>query len=351
MLAIVAAALLAGGAKAQLLLEQKLCLANGQPVSGDKTGLDLRPCPQPSTAAAVPAKDLLFQPEPDAPPGNRSTLYWGYEMNLGGSRLIAYRAVEGNPAEAECVPNGPHVPPESNGRGVAFDPLDGNLWISRVDLMFVGDSRIHKVKPPNVTPLVCPEVDSLLVHYPSGAPPEQKAYGALDTDQGSKHIWATGWDPVEVNDQLRNYFYLVNRNNGLILKSCWLPAKGIFQGNDSLAYARLDGLPGSGQYLITDDGAFTSNDPLLVLDTTDCKNGQEITPVFQFPKARGMTGIDFEWMGLLYVNIYQVFNAGNQPFTGDQFLGPTNTAYTNDIAVCGYRAKFGGGGNDACPYP
>ena len=279
-------------------------------------------------------------------------MYWGYEMNAAGARLTAYRAVPGNPEEAECVPFGPHIPATSNGLGVAFDPLDGNLWISRLTV-FLGDARIHKVTPPNVTPGVCPEVDSLLVHYPNGAPPEQKAFGALDTDQGSKHIWATGWDAVNIEGGLRNYFYLVNRNNGLILHSCWMPSTDIFQGNDSLAYARLEGLPGSGQYLITDNGAFTGTDPLLVLDTTDCKNGKQIFPVAVFPKTQGMTGIDFEWMGLLYVNINTVRNAGNQPFADPHtFLGPTQPAYTNDIAVCGYRAKFGGGaGNDACPYP
>ena len=350
-LAIASSALIAGAARAQLAVNAPLCTADGQPVLGDPTGLDVNPCPQPRAVTPVVGADAAVASAGEAPSGKRSTLYWGYEMNLVESRLIAYRAVEGNPQQADCVPSGPHIPPTSNGRGVAFDPLDGNLWITRVDGMFVGDARIHKVAPPNVTPGTCPELDSLLVHYPNGAPPEQRAYGALDTDQASKHIWATGWDPVTVSGQLRNYFYLVNRNNGQILHSCWMPATDIFQGNDSLAYARLDGLPGSGQYLLTDNGAFTGTDPILVLDTVDCKNGQEITPIWQFPKTQGMTGIDFEWMGLLYVNVYNVRNAGNQPFAEPHVvLGPTYTAYTNDIAVCGYRAKFGGDGNDACPY-
>jgi hypothetical protein len=54
------------------------------------------------------------------------------------------------------------------------------------------------------------------------------------------------------------------------------------------------------------------------------------------------------------VNINNVRNVGNQPFSDAQtmLIGPTYTAYTNDIAVCGYRAKFGGdSGNDSCPYP
>lgn len=352
LLCTLAATASGGAARAQLAVDVPLCLANGQRVTGNAAGLDVRPCPRVASSGEAEAEDEQVEDDDSEHAGRpNSTLYWGYEMSFGASRLIAYRAIPGNPQEAQCVPDGPHVPVTSNGRGLAFDPLDGNLWISRVDLAFVGDARIHKVTPPNVTPGICPELESLLVHYRGGVPPEQKAFGALDTDQASKHIWATGWDPVLIDGQLRNYFYLVNRNNGLILHSCWMPASGLFQGNDSLAYARLQGLPGSGQYLITDNGAFNGTDPLLVLDTTQCKNGKQITPVYQFPKAQGMTGIDFEWMGLLYVNIFQVRNAGNQPFAEPhQFLGPTGTAYTNDIAVCGYRAKFGGDGNDGCPY-
>jgi hypothetical protein len=340
--------------RAQGIQGGRLCLANGAVVDGSPLGLSVQPCPEPAVTAAANAPDSFLEPVLAQPlAGNsNSTVYWGYEANIAAaSRLIAYRAVVGNPSFAECVPTGPHIPVTSNGRGVAFDPLDANLWISRLTV-FTGDARIHKITPPNVTPGICPELDSLLVHYPGGLPPEQKAYGALDVDQASKHIWATGWDPVFVEGQLRNYFYLVNRNNGLIIQSCFMPATDIFQGNDSLAYARLAGLPGSGQYLLTDNGAFTGTDPILVLDTSRCHNGELITPVSAFPKVQGMTGMDFEWLGLLYSNIYNVRNAGNQPFPEPHlFLGPTLPAdFIEDISVCGYRAKFGGGGNDSCPY-
>ncbi len=341
-------------ARAQVIQSGRLCLANGAAVDGSTMGLSVQPCPEPTVTTAANATDALLEPESAQPLAGHSssTVYWGYEANFAApSRVIAYRAVVGNPTFAECFPLGPHVPAESNGRGLAFDPLDGNLWISRLTV-FTGDARIHKITPPNVTPGTCPELNSLLVHYQRGLPPEQKAFGALDVDQGSKHIWATGWDPVFVDGQLRNYFYLVNRNNGLIIQSCFMPATGIFQGNDSLAYARLFGLPGSGQYLLTDNGAFTGTDPILVLDTSECHNGQLISPVWKFEKFQGMTGIDFEWLGLLYSNIYNVRNAGNQPFAEPHtFLGLTLPAvFIQDISICGYRAKFGGGGNDSCPY-
>ena len=203
-----------------------------------------------------------------------------------------------------------------------------------------------------MTPTTCREIDSLLVHYSGGVPPEQTGFGALDTDEGSKHIWAAGYIPVLITGTLRNYFYLVNRNNGLIIHSCYLLAG---DGNDSLAYAQLPGLPGSGQYLITDNGEFTPTDPLLVIDTTDCHDGQLVTPVTSFKKTRGMTGIDFEWLGLLNTDLNISYNNGDQPLTTTTVLGPTGTFFPanglEDIAVCGYRAKFGGSGNDGCPYP
>ena len=60
--------------------------------------------------------------------------------------------------------------------------------------------------------------------------------------------------------------------------------------------------------------------------------------------------MDFEWLGMLDTNIVAAFNDGDQPFVGGNLLGPTHSLI-EDISVCGFRAKFGGGGNDGCPYP
>ena len=346
------------------------CLASGVVVNGDTTGLDVRPCTVPTTGIELNVADTSLDPEHEPPPGNKSSLYWGYSAQFVASPLSARLAVPGDPLVATCVPSGPHIPLASNGRGVAFDPLDGKLWISRLT-GFTGDQRITKISPPNVTPGTCPEITSLLVHYPGGVPPQQPDFGALDTDI-SKHIWAAGYIPVSINGTLRNYFYLVNRNNGLIIHSCYLNTVTTAPGNDSLTYARLSGLPGSGQYLITDNGTLSSTDPLLVIDKAQCHNGRQVTPVFSFPNpgaspgahaGTGVTGIDFEWLGLLNTDgpFARLFNNGNQPFTTATFLGPTAPPGTGfeDIALCGYRAKFGGDGhdgtlvaewNDACPF-
>jgi hypothetical protein len=122
--------------------------------------------------------------------------------------------------------------------------------------------------------------------------------------------------------------------------------------NDSLTYARLKGLPGSGQYLLTDGGAFFGGLPLNVIDTASCHDGKEATVVTTFNTTHGVTGIDFEWPGLLSTDAFSsIFNDGDQPFNSPTPIGPTNALFgLEDISLCGFRAKFGGSGDDGCPY-
>jgi hypothetical protein len=291
---------------------------------------------------------------PNSPPGNNGTLLWGYEANFGNSKILSYSIAPSFVPGPDCVPEAAAGGPTGNGRGVAFDPLDGNLWITRLT-GFAGDGYIHKVTPPNVTPVTCTQ----LYQIPFGDGPcmlvsgctIQDDIGALDVDQGSKHIWAAGYAPISVGGgPLRNYFYLVNRNNGKIIQSCYIPAN-LLNGagfNDSLTYARLKGLPGSGQYLLTDAGE-TFAAPLQVIDTASCHDSKQATVVGTFQTSHGLSGIDFEWPGLLSTDLFFLYNDGNQPFDSWTVLGTTDTLL-EDISLCGFRAKFGGDGNDMCPY-
>jgi len=229
-----------------------------------------------------------------------------------------------------------------------MDPLDANLWYTFVTFpAFAGDGFIHKTTPPNTGS--CTTVTTI----PFGDGPGgtiQDDIGALDIDQGSKHIWAAGYKPVIVGGVARSYLYLVNRNNGSIIHSCWVPFGGGGVGNDTLAYFRDTTLPGSGQYLLTDAGEIvTVPNSLAVIDTTDCKNGNMVTPVTTYPKAVGMTGIDFEWQGLIATDAFTLYKLGGPPFSTFTVLGSTTTLL-EDIAYCGFRAKLGGDGNDHCPY-
>jgi hypothetical protein len=289
--------------------------------------------------------DTLADPvsAPDSPPGSSNTLLWGYEASFGNSRILSYN-IAPYAVGPDCVPD-----VTANGRGVAFDPLDGNLWTTRLT-GFVGDGLIHKIVPPNVAPGTCPQVN--VIPFGDGLGGLiQDDIGALDVDQGSKQIWAAGYAPILVGLSLRNYFYLVNRNNGKIIQSCYIPANPLtVPFNDSLSYARLKGLPGSGQYLLTDGGAFFAGLPLNVIDTASCHDGREATVVTQFFTTHGVTGIDFEWPGLLSTDAFNsLYNDGNQPFASSTPIGPTTTLL-EDISLCGFRAKFGGDGNDMCPY-
>jgi hypothetical protein len=294
--------------------------------------------------------DTLADPTGLGPPGNGSTLLWGYEASFGSSRILSYSIAPIFAPGPDCVPDAAAGGLTGNGRGVAYDPLDGNLWITRLD-GFVGDGLIHKVTPPNVTPVTCMQVKVI----PFGDGPGgtiQDDIGALDVDQGSKHIWAAGYAPISLDSgPFRNYFYLVNRNNGRIIQSCYIPANLLNGGgfNDSLSYARLPGLPGSGQYLMTDGGEFFAGSPLEVIDTASCHDGRQAPVVTTFNTAHGLTGIDFEWPGLLSTDIFTLYDDDDQPFTSSSVIGPTN-ALMEDISLCGFRAKFGGDGNDGCRY-
>jgi len=303
--------------------------------------------------ASYDLTDTLADPVtlPAGPPGNGSTLLWGYEANFVGSRILQYNIAPYG-LGPDCVPNYGTPANLDNGRGLAFDPLDGKLWTSRLTF-FIGDGLIHKVAPPNVPPGTCPQVGVI----PFGDGPGgtiQDDIGALDVDQGSKQIWAAGYFPISVLlGPARNYFYLVNRNDGRIIQSCWVPSNPdpFDQFNDSLTYARLRGLPGSGQYLVSDVGEYFGS-PLRVLDTSSCHNGREATVVAEFVVTdHGITGLDFEWPGLINADLYDLFNNGDKPFATSTFIGPTTAPFgLEDVSLCAFRAKFGGGGNDMCPY-
>jgi hypothetical protein len=303
----------------------------------------------PGYALPDAAADQLADP---APSGSLSHLFWGYQAKFTAAQLYAF-TFDPYSLVATCVPSGPNIPAASNGRGVAFDPLDGNLWISRLTT-FAGDGQIHKVSPPNVTPGTCPEIETLTVHAKDGQP-IQSDYGALDVDNKSKQIWAAGYSPVSSGGALRNYFYEINRNNGLILQSCFIP---VFSDgfNDSLAVMKQTNLPGSAQYLVTDGGEESTT--IKVIDQASCHGGNEATVVATTNTDHGVTGIDFEWPGLLNSDGSLLYNNGDfsSPLWGPgQLIGPTTTPIfpfdnLEDISLCGYSATFGGGGSDHCGY-
>ena len=101
---------------------------------------------------------------------------------------------------------------------------------------------------------------------------------------------------------------------------------------------------------MTDGGEFFAA-PLKVIDTASCHDGKQATIVATFQTTHGLTGIDFESPGLLSSDPFFLYNDGDQPFTSSTVIGPTTATFgLEDISFCGFRAKFGGDGNDGCPY-
>jgi hypothetical protein len=143
-----------------------------------------------------------------------------------------------------------------------------------------------------------------------------------------------------------------------VLQSCWLPFRDDGEGNDTLAVYRNPNLPGSSKYLLTDAGELTTTpNTYALIDQSDCHNGNQVTPILEFPKSTpgGASGIDVEWGGMISTNpiLNTFYNNGDAPFASATPIGPTfrTQAGVEDISVCGFRAKFGGDGNDFCPYP
>jgi len=279
-------------------------------------------------------------------PGINSPLIWGYEARETGAYIFAYNTDSPPTPVADCVPPG-----SINGRGLALDPMDGNLWYTYVTFQnFVGDGYIHKTTPPTPNSSSCTDAGSI----PFGDGPggtTQDDIGAIDVDGGTRHIWVAGYKAMNIGFEHRSYLYLVNRNNGKIMRYCWVPFRLGGVGNDSLTWARIEGLPGSGEYLLTDAGETnTFGDLLSVVDTADCRGGVQVTPVAEFNKVEGMTGIDYEYPGLLDTNATDLFNLGGQPFSSSVPYGPWGqTELMEDISLCASKGVMNGSDN-TCPY-
>lgn len=321
---------------------------DGRIVQGDTTGLLVAPVGvglvvNTYLVPEIPAEPVLVPTSVQAGSASGGAVIWGYEAAENFARILAYGAGPPVTPTADCVP-----PQSINGRGIAYDPIDGNLWYTTVTFStFLGDGFIRKTTPPQTGQC------ALVNQIPFGDGPGgtvQDDIGAIDIDGESRHLWVAGYKPIFVVDTYRSYLYLVNRNNGSTIKSCWIPFRFGGVGNDTLTYARLNDLPGSGQYLLTDAGEDnTIGRSLAVIDVTDCKGGSRVTPVAEFEKVVPMTGLDFEWPGLMATDLTSLYNLGGPPFSSATNHGPWgNTTEIEDVSLCASDARMGD--VQGCPY-
>jgi Bacterial Ig-like domain (group 1) len=251
-------------------------------------------------------------PASHAPPG---TKLWAYQANVPPTARIYQYDIGTDMFEADCLPT-----PSGNGRAIAFDPQDSNLWYA-----FIGppDGYIHKTtRPPG-----CRHVTQI----PFGDGPggvTQDDIGALDLDPGSNRLWAAGYTPVAN----RQVLYEVNTSNGAILRACSV-AKALFDpgGNDTLAVTHeITGLT-DGTYLVTDAGEFNTLDPLQVVDAASATayTGPAGVPpcaiVTSFDPPVGVTGIDFldpPFNDLIATDQNLIYDFGNAPYLLTEALMP-----------------------------
>ena len=259
-----------------------------------------------------------------APPG---TPLWGYSSELGTSHIVQYD-IGTDTFTTSCTPPG-SFNGEANGRGIAFDPTDGNLWYTFLGPAFVGDGLIHKTTPP---PL-CNTVTTIpFCDGPGGT--TQDAIGAMDVDPDDGQLWVAGYQPIGG----QSFLYKVDSSSGAILQSCSVPFGDGGEGNDTLTEAKLPGLTGSGNYLLTDAGeVVTSGIPpgdLLVVDEATCIGGGPGTVVTTYQKIINMTGIDYELSELIATGAGFIYSLGGPPFGSAQaFMSEAPGVGLEDITM------------------
>jgi hypothetical protein len=270
---------------------------------------------------AFPARSLASL----APPGS---LAWGYEASGDKNARILEYDISTDQFVASCQP-----PDTNNGRGIAYDPTDGDLWYTRVkyerSVDLSGDGLIHKTTRP-------PECDAVQT-IPFGDGPGgsiQDGIGALDVDSDDGNLWAAGYQPIGN----RSFLYKVDRDTGAILASCWTPFGDGGTGNDTLTEAKLSGLPGSGSYLLTDAGEVdTTFNALKVLDEASCTGGGQATQVGTAASHR-FTGIDYEIGRLFGTDKFTISEFGDYPFSfAGAAMSSSPSTTVEDIAVRGNR--------------
>jgi len=245
----------------------------------------------------------------DATHGAPGTRAWGYEAAANASRILEYDIGADSGPISSCVPAG-----SVNGRGIAFDPVDGNLWYTFID---PADGFIHKTTPPpTCTPVdVIPGggVDALQFIDGLGGT-YQDDVGALDVDPDDNNIWAAGYlqRPGDLS-----FLYKIDSTNGNLITSCSVPVGG-GHANDTLAVAKIAGLGGSGKYLLTD--ADEVGVVLHVIDAAACVGGLPVTPL-DVTLPVGVTGIDYEAIDvsgaadLIATDLQNIYDLEKYPFS------------------------------------
>jgi hypothetical protein len=139
----------------------------------------------------------------------------------------------------------------------------------------------------------------------------------MDIDPTDGHLWVAGYKSQgSPPSSAREWFYKINRTNGAVITSCWALGFTGVGGNDTLTFASLPGLGGSGDYLLTDLGEISPSLPLIAIDIATCTGGSQVTAITSYDPIPGLTGIDYEG-GVLFATdglAGNLYSLGGPPF-------------------------------------
>lgn len=269
---------------------------------------------------------------PGSSPANHfsgSTPLWAmYASFSGPSKVNQFNIGPAHSLLSSC-----NAPGSINGRGIADDPIDGNLWYSFVTLgysPFPGDGFIHKMTP------ACVPLPSI----PFGGGPGgtvQDDIGAIDADPDTGDLWVAGYHTLPITGTPKySYFYKVKRLTGTIIDYCRVPSTGdpTTDTNDTLAVAKY-AIGGPIKKFLLSDGGEVGR-PLFAIDASLCIGGAQVSHAADYPLppgVAGLTGIDYAGGRLIAYSSGKLLSLGPPPFANVVATYATQQTGGEDITL------------------
>ena len=141
-----------------------------------------------------------------------------WQWNDAGTSLVAFDlGADGVPSQVSGSFT-PPLPAGYTGRGVAFDPTDGNLWYTSTSTpTHDSDGMLRKVTPDGTAVSAIPVVGTYADDY-NGA--TQTDFSAIDMDPADPHfIWISGLTSVTL-DYDAVPLYQVRTSDGQVVQRC-----------------------------------------------------------------------------------------------------------------------------------
>ncbi|MHB8512242.1 MAG: hypothetical protein ACYDCC_08660 [Actinomycetota bacterium] len=177
-----------------------------------------------------------------------------------------------------CVP-----PANSTFTPFALTGSANGFLYSEIDMTSfpVGDGKIHRMDGN------CRDEGSIPLGAPSDAIPSD--VGAIAIDSRDSSIWIATFNETTWNSQTGQFLFHLGAN-GSFISACNVPSDALpGDGNDTLMFAQLLGLGGSGYFLLTDAGGInTTQNQLYAIDANACTGGGPVLPTATYTSPIGI---------------------------------------------------------------